>query len=323
MTTNTLSMLTIKEIALRTDPKGNAARIAEVLQEKNPILEDIPYAEANEKFSNVTTRRSAEPSGTFRKINQGVAYHSSKTTPVVDVIGLLEDYSKVDVRLAEAAAGGAMKFRNDEDMAFVAGMGKTIANKLFYGNAANVPEEFTGLEPRLDATTDTNVIDAGGSGSDTTSMFVVTWGLDTVHGLYGQGSKAGLQHKDLGIQLIEDSSSLMNEWYVSHFRWECGLAVRDNRCIGRIVNIESSKTATSNAFNWENLVDLLVEMEIGPTTRIYMHRNLMAQAWKALGNRNNVHFTRNEGLDAGGMPLSFDGIPMRRCDQLSITETAI
>jgi len=126
MSTNTLINLTIKELTARIDPQGNAARIAEVLQEKNQILEDIPWAEANETFANRTVRRASEPSGTYRKLNQGVAYHASKTTPIVDVIGLLEDYSKVDKRLVEAAPD-PVKFRSDEDMAFVSGMGKTIA----------------------------------------------------------------------------------------------------------------------------------------------------------------------------------------------------
>jgi hypothetical protein len=122
---------------------------------------------------------------------------------------------------------------------------------------------------------------------------------------------------------MEDSSAKINKWFVTHFSWECGLVVRNPKCMGRIVNIESAKSAASNAFSWNDLVDLLVELEIGPTTRIYLHRNLMAQAWKKLIEKGNVFFTRNEGLDAGGMPLSFNGIPMRQVDQLSITETAI
>lgn len=322
MTTNTLSQLTIKELTARIDPNGNSARIAEVLQEKNQILEDIPWGESNETFSNRTVRRSSEPTGTFRKLNEGVTYHASKTTPLIDVVGLLEDYSKTDKRLVEAAPN-PVEFRNGEDMAFVSGMGKTIAYKMFYGNASVTPEEFTGFFPRMDATTDGNVIDAGGTGSDTTSIAIITWGLDACHGIYGRGSKAGLQSNDEGIQVMEDSSAKINKWYVTHFSWECGLVVRNPKCMGRIVNIESSKTAASNAFSWNNLVDLLVELEVGATTRIYLHRNLMAQAWKKLIEKGNVFFTRNEGLDAGGMPLSFNGIPMRQVDQLSITETAI
>jgi len=321
MSTNTLINLTIKELTARIDPQGNAARIAEVLQEKNQILEDIPWAEANETFANRTVRRASEPSGTYRKLNQGVAYHASKTTPIVDVIGLLEDYSKVDKRLVEAAPD-PVKFRSDEDMAFVSGMGKTIAESFFYGNTLTEPAEFTGFAPRMDSANDTNVIDAGGSASDCTSIWVVTWGLDACHGIYGRGMNGGLDSQDKGEQIFE-SSSLLNTWMVTHFRWEAGLVVRDPKCCGRVASIESSKTAAANGFSEDDLIDLLVEMEIGPTTRIYMHRNIMAQAWKRLKDKNNVYFTRNDGLDAGGMPLAFNGIPIRQVDQLSITETAL
>lgn len=321
MTTHTLSKLTLQELTARMDPKGQAARIAEVLHEKNAILDDIPWVEANETFSNRTVRRSAEPTGSFRKINLGISPEASKTTPIVDVVGLLESYSKVDKRLAEAAPS-PKQFRSDEDMSHVSGMGKTIAEKLIYGNSMTTPEEFTGLAPRLDSIT-TNCIDAGGSGGDTTSIYVVTWDLDYCHGIYGRGSQGGIKQEDHGVQVIEDSSSLINKWYITHFAWECGLVVRNERGIGRIANIESSKTASSNAFNEDDLIDLMVEMDITPATRMYCNRNLFAQMWKRLKDKNNVYFTRNQGLDAGGLPLSFNGIPIRLVEQITNTETAV
>lgn len=329
MATNTVTVLTLKELTARIDPNGNAARIAEVLHEKNQILDDIPWMESNETFSNRTTRRASEPTGTYRQLNKGVAFEASRTVPVVDVVGMLESYSKIDVREAEAFPAGAQAYRSQEDMAFVGGMGKTFAESLVYGNAAELPEEFTGLAQRMDAAADTNVIDAGGSGVECTSIFIVTWGMDGVMGIYGKGSMAGLQMHDHGIQVIDESTSttvphtLMNRWYVTHFAWEGGIAVRDPKYMGRVASIESAKDGTSNIFSEDDLIDLLVEMETGPSTRIYMHPNIMAQAWKRLKDKNNVFFGRNEGLDAGGMPLNFNGFPIRQVDQISITETAL
>lgn len=303
------------------DPHGNAARIAEVLQQKNAILDDIPWVEANETFSNRTVRRSAEPTGSFRKLNLGISPAASKTTPIVDVVGLLESYSKVDERLAAAAPSPA-QFRSDEDMSHVAGMGKTIAGKLITGNANTTPEEFTGLNARMDNIA-TNVVDAGGSGSDLTSIYLVTWDLDYCHGLFGRGMQGGIKQEDMGKVVIEDSSSLINTWWVTHFIWEAGLVVRNERGIGRIANIESSKTATTNAFNEDDIIDLMVEMDLMPSTRIYVNRNMFAQMWKRLKDKNNVYFTRNEGLDAGGLPISFNGVPIRLVEQITNTQTAI
>lgn len=320
MPTKTLTNLSIKELTARIDPRGNAARIAEVLQQKNAILEDIPWVEANESFTNRAVRRSAEPTGSFRKLNLGISPAASKTTPIVDVVGMLESYSKVDVRLAKAAPS-PVQFRSDEDMSHVAGMGKTIAGKLLYGNAAVTPEEFTGLAPRLNAIT-TNCVDAGGSGGDTTSIYVITWDTDYCHGLYGRGMSGGISQKDLGEVAIE-ASGLINTWYLTHFVWEAGLCVRNERGIGRVANIESSKTAASNAFNEDDLIDLMVEMDLLPSTRIYVNRNIFAQMWKRLKDKNNVYFTRNQGLDAGGLPISFNGIPIRLVEQIVNTETAV
>ena len=99
--------------------------------------------------------------------------------------------------------------------------------------------------------------------------------------------------------------------------------VRIARGIGRIVNIESSQTATSNAFDEDDLIDLLVEMDVLPSTRIYVNRNIYAQIWKRLKDKNNVYFTKNDGLDAGGLPVSFNGIPIRLVEQIVNTQTAI
>lgn len=321
MATKTLSTLSIKELTARIDPRGRPARIAEVLQQKNAILEDIPMIEANETFTNRTVRRSAEPTGSFRKLNLGIAPAASKTTPIVDVVGLLESYSKIDERVV-AAAPSPREFRSSEDMAHVAGMGKTIAGKLIAGNANTTPEEFTGLNARLSSTSALNVIDAGGSGSDTTSIYIVTWSTDYTYGIYGRGMVGGIKAEDLGLQMIE-ASGIINTWWVTHFVWEVGLVVRNERGIGRIANIESSKTATTNAFNEDDLIDLLVEMDVQPSTRIYVNRNIYAQIWKRLKDKNNVYFTKNDGLDAGGLPVSFNGIPIRLVEQITNTQTAI
>ena len=43
-----------------------------------------------------------------------------------------------------------------------------------------------------------NVISAGGAGS-CTSVWLVVWGPNTIHGIFPKGSKAGLSHDDLGL----------------------------------------------------------------------------------------------------------------------------
>jgi hypothetical protein len=51
-----------------------------------------------------------------------------------------------------------------------------------------------------------NLTDAGGTGSDNTSIWLKVWGDNTVHGVFPKGSKAGLQHNHLGEQTLIDGA---------------------------------------------------------------------------------------------------------------------
>ena len=76
-----------------------------------------------------------------------------------------------------------------------------MAETLIYGDTTVHPQRFTGLSARfnsLAAKNGVNIIDAGGTGSNLTSIWLVVWGENTVHGLFPKGSKAGLQQEHKG-----------------------------------------------------------------------------------------------------------------------------
>lgn len=321
MATRTLSRMTIAEVMKRLDPDGNMAEIAEVLAEENTILQDAPWQPSNAVWSNKTTRRASEPSGTWRKFNQGVNKSRSETVEVVDTIGLLEDRSEIDIEIVNSFPDKD-KARSDEDKSFIDGLGKEMTATLLYGDGVDDPEEFSGLAPRLDTLNSSayNVIGNGGSGSDLSSIFVVTWGRDCYMG-YPPGTPVGLQMINMGIESVLDGSSLPFLAYVTVFKWRAGLIVRDHKCIGRVCNIEDA--GASNTFDEDALIDLLPRMRTGPGTRIYVNKTVMSQAWKRLKDKTNVYFTRGEGLDAGGPPMYFNGYPFRQVDQILITEGAV
>jgi hypothetical protein len=214
--------------------------------------------------------------------------------------------------------------RNDENVAHIAGMGKTMATALIYGSTTATPEKFNGLAPRLDdISASPTVISQGGSGGDTTSIFVVDWGPDTVHAIYPKNSVAGLDHQNLGIQIVTDDDAGSNQFraYVDWFTWRMGLAVKNPRSIGRYCNIEAS--GTSNIFDEDNLIKVIIQMTQGPGMRIYVNKTIMAQMWIRLKDKTNVHFTRLDGLDAGGAPMAFNGIPIRQVDKILDTEVVV
>lgn len=313
--------LTLVEVAKRHDPDGNLATITEVLAEINGTLQDAMWVESNDTWSNVTTRRSSNPTGSFRKLNSGVAPEKSGTVQVVDTIAILDSISKNDIDLINSFSNPAQA-RSDEAMTFVKGMGYTIAGDIIYGNTITTPEQFTGLAPRLDdIAAANNVINEGGTGSDLTSIFVVDWGKDTAHMLYPKGSKAGLEHDDMGIKLVTDVGSNEFRAYVDYFSWKCGMAVKNNKSIGRIANIESS--GASNIFDEDNLIILMNRMTKGPGRRIYNNETIMSQMQIRLKDKTNVNFSVAQGLDGGGPVMMFNMVPVRQEDQILDTEAAL
>jgi len=319
-TLNAYKQLTLVEVAKRKDPDGTMSAIAEVLNQQNDILQDAVWMEANDTFANKTVRRASLPSGSWRKLNSGVANEASTTRELMDTIGLLETYAENDVEVINAFPNPAQA-RNDESMAFVEGLGQTMAQTMIYGNSATTPEKFTGIAPRMNGlAATTNIIGEGGTGSDLTSIFVIDWSPTGVYMVYPKNSRAGLIHEDLGIQTVRDSSNNKFQAYVDHFVWKAGMVVKNSRSIGRVANIESA--GASNIFDEDNLIALLNRMTKGPGRRIYCNETVMTQMEIRLKDKDNINYTRVDGL-APGPVLMFKGVPVRQCDQIIITETAL
>jgi hypothetical protein len=314
------SRLGLVEVVKRHDPNGNLATIAEVLAKTNSIIGDAVWKEGNDIFSNKTVRRSSLPSGTWRKLNRGVASESSDTVELIDTIGILETRAENDVEIINAFSN-PQQARMDEASAFMEGLSQEMAATMIYGNAATAPEEFTGLAPRLDALAATANVIGGGGSTTLTSIYVVSWGVNTVYMAYPRNTSGGLQHEDLGIQDALDSSSNKFRAYVDRFVWRAGMVVKHPKAIARYANLEP--TGTTTTFDEDELIRLLNRMVTGPGTAIYCGTEMMTQMQIRLKDKSNVYFTRESGLDGGGPVLRFNGFPVRKCEAILDSETAI
>jgi len=312
--------LTLIEVAKRKAPDNTMANIAEVLSQDNDIVADALWREANDTFSNKTVRRASLPSGSWRKLNAGVATETSETVELIDTIGLLETWSQNDIEIINAFPN-PKQARNDEAMSFVEGLGQTMASTMIYGNSATTPEKLTGVAPRLaDIAATSNVINEGGTGSDLCSIFIIDWNPSGCHMIYPKNSVAGLEHKDKGIETVRDSSGNMYEAYVDKFSWKAGMVVKNSKSIGRIANIES--TGASNTFDEDNLITLLNRMTKGAGRRIYTNTTVMTQMEIRAKDKTNINYSSVDGL-APGPVLMFKGVPVRLVDQMLITEDAL
>ena len=323
---------TLIDLVKRQDPDGKIATVVEILNETNEILEDMVWVEGNLPTGHKTTIRTGIPAPTWRKMYGGVQPTKSTTVQVTDNTGMLEAYAEVDKALADLN-GNTAEFRLSEDAAHVEGMNQEMAQTLFYGNEGTEPEAFTGFAPRFNDTSANNgenVISAGSvSGGDGQSIWLIVWGPNTCHGIIPKGSVGGLQMRDLGEVTIEnvDGSNGRMQGYRSHYRWDCGLTVRDWRYVVRGCNIDKS-ALTADASSGVNLPDLMFQMiERIPNMSMgraafYMSRTLITKL-----RQQSAAAVKQSTLtmeQVGGVPrTSFHGIPIRRVDALAGNESTV
>jgi len=304
------------------------ATIIEMLSQTNEVLDDMRWVEGNLPTGHRTTVRTGLPQATWRQLNYGVQPTRSTTTQVSDACGMLETYSEIDKALADLN-GNTAAFRLSEDKAFLEGMSQQMAQTVFYGNSSTMPERIMGLAPRfntLNAATATsqNVIDAGGIGTDNTSIWLVVWGDLTVHGIFPKGSKAGLQMRDLGEQTLLDADGNRYQGYRTHYKWDAGLTVRDWRYAVRIANIDVSELAGGVPTDLvKHMIRATHKVPSLKTGQPVFYMNRSGRQWLDIqaATKDNVMLKISE---FEGRPVrEFLGIPIRTCDQLLNTEDRV
>lgn len=323
--------LSITDLAKRMTADDKIADVIDILTQTNEVLDDMIWVEGNLPTGHLTTIRTGLPQATWRLLYQGAQPQKSTTAQITDTTGMLETYSIVDKDLADLN-GNAADFRLSEDEAFLEGMNQQMAQTLFYGNIAANPERFQGLAPRYNtvqsavAETANNVIDAGGTGSTNTSVWLVVWGKRTIHGIYPKGSKAGLTHEDVSTPApIDDGAGGKYQAYQTKYQWKCGLTVRDWRFAVRIANIDVPSLAGESPVNLQRLfiraISKVPSLKLG---RPVFYVNRAIKTWADIQQTEKPTLGFHTVEDAQGNPLTaFRGIPIRLVDQLLNTEARV
>lgn len=327
MATLGATVLTLADWAKRIDPDGKTPNIVELLGQTNEILTDMLWMEGNLPTGHRTTVRTGLPTVAWRLLNQGVAKSKSTTAQIDEACGIMEARSEVDEDLA-MLNGNSAAFRMSEAQAFIEAMNQEMAQTLFYGNSGLAPEEFTGLSIRYSLSTAANgqnVIKAGGSGSDNSSVWLVCWGGNTISGIFPKGSKAGLIHEDLGLGDAFDASNNRYRAFMDRWQWKCGVALKDWRYVVRICNIDiSNLVAESSAADLIKVmlkaIHRLPSQGMGRPV-FYANRTVSEMLDIQAMAKTNVYL--KVGEEEGVRKVSLRGIPIRTCDQLLETEATV
>ena len=339
---------TLFDVSSRLDPQGRIPEIAELLSQSNEIYDDIPWVEANGKTRHEFVFRTSMPGGFFRSYNQGVPYSKSTTGKASVSVASLQDYSQVDMELAEDS-GDPEAFCESEDMAFLEGLSQTVAENIMYGNSVANPSAFMGFSSFYNtkntatAQNATNVIDAGGTASSNTSIWGIGWSPRTTFGVFPERSKAGLTMEDKGNTVpAYDSLGNRFEAYTVWFRQRIGLCPQDWRYNVRIANIDTTSAGLAGP-NAPDIFALMAEAVLlppalgklsgiqktdaprdpGSSVRWIWYCNRTSRHWMDIQSMRNRNVLQDMTDYAGNPTTGWRGAPIKLVDQILVTEAQV
>lgn len=328
---------TLLDFILAKNCDGTLAETVELMSQLSPILQDSHVVPANAPYGNTTTYRRALPTVGTAKLNKGVIRSKSAQDKRQDTIGYFAGRSEVDARFRkiEGDAVYAGK-RRDEDQAFEEALVQLVTNTFFYGDVKTDEASFDGLAPRMaalnagaDITASQVWSMAGGQavvGADGFSMFVVDWGERATRLIFPPNTVGSLDVQDLGDIPVVDADGASMQAGVTLYDWFIGVSVKDPRHIARLANIDLSDSALDTPLQgkifdkMEQIFSLMPEPG-GSNRVIYCPLRAYASFLKQARTVSNLALSMGEYL---GKPTPMMwGYPLRRSDQLSVTESTV
>ena len=340
---------TLLDLTSRLDGAMEIMELAEMLSQCNDFWSYLPVKEANEIGGHEFSFRTSLPAGFWRSINQGTPYSKSTSAKTRLGVGVLEDWSQVDMLLAEAA-GDIEKFRYSEMIAFMEGMSQTMVQGAFYGNSTVAPASLNGLSTFYNtvslgnAQNAANVIDGGGTGSSNLSIWLNCYSPRSLYAVYPRGSKAGLTVEDLGKEQ-RGYDALGNPFmaYTFWFRHMMAIIPEDWRYCSRLANIDVTNAGLAGP-NAADLFALMAEQvllppllgrkesgitmtdapsEAGLGVKAVFHMNRTGRHWADIQGMRGRNVLLSVTDSAGVVTETFRGIPITVIDQLLVNEARV
>jgi len=316
------------------------ANAVELFNQTNDLYEDLPFTQCNDGSVHTHIMDGNIPSGTWRRVNEGIRPTTSGSLQVSDTVGLLENRAECDLVLAKKSGDVAM-FRHRQDRRITEGLNQQVAATYFYGDPRTDPKKFYGMSPRYDVLGNpsdkpsantfgmSHVLDAGGSSADSqSSIWLLGLGVDIgVFGIYpNTAPNAGIEADDLGEIDLRDAEGKVFRGYATHYRVQQGIAVSDWRYVVRIANIEYTAAMDEAAIN--KMCDLMIDATMAlPNLKLvrpvfYMNRTIHARLLKMATRKQNMLLGFSDIYGVKNQ-LNISNIPIKRCDALLNTEAVI
>jgi hypothetical protein len=327
--------------ALKADPstKGKAI-VAEVLNDTSQdILTDFMMMECNNGTKHTHSIRTGLPSVAWGALYEGVPQSKAMMQQVDDTTGFVEGMASADTRLLKLAKKPDL-IRATQAEPYIEAMSQELVTSFFYHNPATDARLPKGLGARYGKLSNSGIgrqiVDGGGTGSDNTSIWMVTWGDQGCCALYPEGTAAGIQQEDKGEQRVLDPNG--NPYYVKEelITAHMGFAVTDWRRNVRIPNIDVSDLKAGSVDLYALLrtafyrlhgrrVNKIKDQGDRGRTVMYCNTDIMEALDGLATNAGSTdNFTRLRPMEVEGKEvLTYRGIVIRETDALLNTEARI
>lgn len=339
MSAKGLYLVTLADVAKSKDKQ--IGKVAEVLVQENPMLNDIPYMEMNEGTIHKEDIRSALPDIYYRKANQPIP--ASKTTTEERSFSAAHFESKSQIDEMVAKRGGVDRIaynRWNQAQGHIQAHAIEHASLTIYGSPTTSSTKVPGLFDVYSTLTSSEptynqIVDGGGTGSALCSILKVHWGERSIFGVYPRGTQAGLKRTDrsaggklVPIQGTDVNGNAGNFWgFEEQFEIDHGLVVKDYRQGARIANIDPA--LLRSGVGAADLIDLMISAHykihnpqngngvwyVNRTIEAFLHK----QALTKVGAGAGLTYDNYQGMKV----LMFLGAPVRRSDALLSSESQV
>ena len=320
--------LTLMDLRATLMPDGSpVSSYAELLAKENEILDDIPWKAGNQLTGDIHFKRTALPSAQVRRINQG--FDSSKGAKESVTETCVQIVSRMTVDMEELnLAPSPEQYLLSESKGHIEVMNEDVVTSLFYGAA---PEGIKGIAPRLNKLSHSQVVDAGGTGNNLGSIYIVKWDTDEVCGIYPKNTKAGLDVFTKENEYVADKDGKMFRAHITEWSWYVGLKVRDERYLARLCNIDrgallgdgdTAKEARQTLFRKMIITKNKIQHPYQGRVIMYADPEIFNVLEIAAFEKGNNNLTYAD-IESDRRVLRFAGIPIKRNDAQSVSEKKV
>jgi hypothetical protein len=323
------------------DGKGRLIDVIETMNNTSQyIMDDWVWMQCNSGTKHTRAIRTGLPSVSWGMLYSGIAQSKSTKQTVDDTTGFVEALSSVDKRQLDLYAGNEVAMRAAEGRSFMESMSQELVTALFYHNSDTNPKLPKGLGARFGVKSTSGagnqIVDAGGTQSDNTSIWMVEWGYDGVSVIYPEGTTGGITRENKGEQRVLDAAG--NPYYVEEelFRCYAGFSLGDWQRVSRIANIDVSNLQAGSVDLYSFMRKAYYKLKSRRTSKvtdqsnpgrvaIYCNRDVL-EALDGLATNDGTtdNFTRlRVGEIEGREVTTYRGIPIRETDAILNTEARV